>query len=95
MESFNQFRKILLNIGADQLGALCEEFLYDHEGAIQSTLKLVSSSNLTVNSDNVKLYLTEMHEKSDFDDVNCFSTPLYQNDLYKKFHPDKLTTAKK
>ena len=95
MESFNQFRKILLNIGADQLGALCEEFLYDHEGAIQSTLKLVSRANLKVNSNDAKVYLTEMHEKGDFDDVNCFSTPLYQNDLYKKFHPDKLTTAKK
>ncbi|WP_269621764.1 hypothetical protein [Prochlorococcus marinus] len=95
MESFNQFRKILLNIEADQLGALCEEFLYDHEGAIQSTLTLVSRANLKVSSNDAKVYLTEMHEKGDFDDVNCFSTPLYQNDLYKKFHPDKLTTAKK
>ncbi len=95
MENFNQFRKILLNIGEDELGDLCEKFLYDHEGAIQSTLKLVSSSNLNVNSNDAKVYLTEMHEKGDFDDVNCFSTPLYQNDLYKKFHPDKLTIAKK
>ena len=93
MESFNQFRKILLNIEADQLGALCEEFLYDHDGAIQSTLKLVSRANLKVNSNDAKVYLTEMHENGDFDDVNCFSTPLYQNDLYKKFHPDKLSTS--
>ena len=83
-----------MNIGADQLGALCEEFLYDHEGAIQSTLTLVSRANLKVNSNEAKVYITEMHEKGDFDDVNCFSTPLYQNDLYKKFHPDKLTTTK-
>ena len=95
MESFNQFRKILLNIEADQLGALCEEFLYDHEGAIQSTLEIISGASLKFTEQEVKDFITEMHLRGDFDDVNCFSAPLYQNDLYKKFHPDKLSIAYK
>ena len=96
MEKYVKFRQLLLNIGQEELGSLCEKFLYDHEGAIQSTRNIVTSiGNLKLNSQEIKDFITEMHEKGDFDDVNCFSTPLYENELYKKFHPDKLSTASK
>ena len=90
-----KFRQLLLGMGQEELGSLCEKFLYDHEGAIQSTWNITSRSNLKINLQEVKDLITEMHEKGDFDDVNCFSTPLYENELYKKFHPDKLSTASK
>ena len=95
MEKYVKFRQLLLAIGQEELGSLCEKFLYDHEGAIQLTWNIASRSNLKINSQEVKDFITEMHEKGDFDDVNCFSTPLYENELYKKFHPDKLSTASK
>jgi hypothetical protein len=95
MEKYVKFRQLLLNIGQEELGSLCEKFLYDHEGAIQSTGNIASVGNLKLNSQEIKDFITEMHEKGDFDDVNCFSTPLYENELYKKFHPDKLSTASK
>ena len=95
MEKFSEFRRLLLKIGIDELGALCEKFLYDHEGAIQSTLEIISGASLKFTEQEVKDFITEMHLRGDFDDVNCFSTPLYQNDLYKKFHPDKLSIAYK
>ena len=95
MEKYVKFRQLLLDMGQEELGSLCEKFLYDHEGAIQSTWNIASRSNLKINLQEVKDLITEMHEKGDFDDVNCFSTPLYENELYKKFHPDKLSTASK
>ena len=52
-----------------------------------------NASNEKTSKDNIKDCITEMHNKGDFDNVICFSTPLYNNDLYKKFHPDKLSTA--
>ncbi len=93
MEKYLKFRQLLLGIGKEKLGSLCEKFLYDHEGAIQSSWNIASASNMKINLQEVKDFITAMHEKGDFDDVNCFSTPLIENELYKKFHPDKLSTS--
>ena len=95
MEKYLKFRHLLLGIGKEKLGSLCEKFLYDHEGAIQSTLEIISGASLKFTEQEVKDFISEMHLRGDFDNVNCFSAPLYQNDLYKKFHPDKLSIAYK
>ena len=95
MEKYVKFRQLLLGIGQEELASLCEKFLYDHEGAIQSTLEIISGASLKFTEQEVKDFIAKMHLRGDFDDVNCFSAPLYQNDLYKKFHPDKLSIAYK
>ena len=82
-----------MSMGDENLGALCDKFVYSHEEAIESTLNFVSKSGLEITEQEVKDCITEMHKRGDFDDVICFSTPLYNNDLYKKFHPDELSTA--
>ena len=80
---------------AEDLGDLCDKFLYDHESAMEDTRKLASSSGQQLTIQEVKDFISEMHKTGDFDDVICFSAPLYNNDLYKKFHPDELSTSSK
>ena len=93
MENLKSFRKILLSMENEKLEALCEKFLFDHDAAIETTLNYLAHSGLKTSKENIKTCITEMHNNGDFDNVICFSTPLYNNDLYKKFHPDKLSTA--
>ncbi len=79
----------------EELEALCEKFLFDHDAAIEATLNYLCNHGLKVTKEMAKICITEMHKYGDFDDVICFSTPLNNNDLYKRFHPDKLATAQK
>ncbi len=84
-----------MSIGLEELGSLCEKFLFDHAAAINSTLEIISENNLKITKQEVKDFITVMHERGDFDNVICFSTDLLGNDLYKKFHPDKLSISRK
>ena len=89
MGKFKQFRQFILGMNAETLSDLCERFIYDHEGATKLTKKISDSFGLTLTTDVIKDYVTEMHKDGDFDDVYCWGIQLGSNDLYKKFHPQK------
>tara|TARA_Y100001970_G_C13734316_1_gene603026 strand:- start:194 stop:457 length:264 start_codon:yes stop_codon:yes gene_type:complete len=87
MTSLNEFKNMIKSLDAETLGTLCEQFVYDHEGAIDASIKFAESYGLSVDSEIVKDYITEMHKNGDFDHVECWGSELGSNDLYKKFHP--------
>ena len=82
-----EFKKMIHQLDEDVLGTLCEQFVYDHDGAIKATINFADEYGLSVDSNLVKNFVTEMHQNGDFDHVECWGSPLGANDLYKKFHP--------
>ncbi len=86
MVTLEDFRKMTKSLDKGILSDLCEQFVYDHEGAMQETMRFASQFGLELNCMQVKNFITEMHLNGDFDDVECWGLPLGCNDLYKKFH---------
>ena len=72
----------------EDLASLCEQFVYDHDGALNATLKFALDFGIEITPIEVKEFITQMHKDGDFDDVECWGLELGANDLYKKFHPE-------
>ena len=83
---FSQFKEMINCLDQDMLACLCEQYVYDHDGALAATIKLSKEPGLHINSNQVKDFITEMHKNGDFDHVECWGLKLGSNDLYKKFH---------
>ena len=87
MLSLEEFRQMIKSLDEESLAELCEQFVYDHEGAIKATIKFAAEFGITIEQQGVKDFITEMHKVGDFDNVECWGLNLGSNDLYKKFHP--------
>jgi len=87
MNNFNDFKKMLINLNEEILSELCEQFLFDHEGAMKKLSKYCTDFGLICQNTEIKDYMSMMHQNGDFDDVVCFGIALSENQLYKKFHP--------
>ena len=87
MNDINQFREMMKNLKSDVLSEICEQFLFDHEGAMKTLNKYCNNLGMNINDSEIKDYMSEMHSKGDFDNVICFGIELSENQLYKKFHP--------
>ena len=87
MATLEQFKEMITRLDQDVLANLCEQFVYDHEGAINATINFAADFGLTIEPSGVKDFVTEMHKSGDFDHVECWGLQLGSNDLYKKFHP--------
>ena len=88
MNSFNEFKKMINNLNEDNLSELCEQFLFDHEGAMKLLSKYCTEFGLKFDNTEIKDHMSTMHSNGDFDNVVCFGIELSENQLYKKFHPD-------
>ena len=87
MCNFNDFQKMIKNLSEEKLSELCEEFLTNHEAAMNTLIKHCSDSGLIYDCHEIKDNMTMMHKNGDFDDIVCFGIELSENQLYKKFHP--------
>ena len=87
MSSMKEFREIIKNMNKDNLSEICEQFLFDHEGAMKALSEYFYSIGIHIDNLEIKEYMAEMHANGDFDDVVCFGIELSENQLYKKFHP--------
>ncbi len=87
MNDFNNFQKMINSLNEEKLSELCEEFLTNHEAAMNTLLKYCSDFGLTYDTREIKDNMTIMHKKGDFDSIVCFGIELSENQLYKKFHP--------
>ncbi len=75
------------NLSEENLSELCEQFLFDHEGAMKILSKYCSDFGLRIDNTEIKDHMTTMHSNGDFDNIVCFGIELSENQLYKKFHP--------
>ena len=74
-------------LNKEKLSELCEEFLTNHEAAMNILFKYCSEFGLIFDSQEIKDNMTIMHKNGDFDNIVCFGIELSENQLYKKFHP--------
>ena len=88
MSSFNDFQTMINNLNEEKLSELCEQFLTDHESAMEVLSEYCKDFGLIFNDTEIKDHMTKMHCNGDFDNVVCFGIELSENQLYKKFHPD-------
>ncbi len=75
------------NLKSETLSEICEQFLFDHEGAMEVLIDYCNKFGLHIDASEVKNYMSDMHSNGDFDNVVCFGIELSENQLYKKFHP--------
>ena len=87
MNKFNDFKNMINNLSDEKLSELCEQFLFDHEGAMQLLSQYCRDYGLVFNNQEIKDHMTKMHSNGDFDNIVCFGIELSENQLYKKFHP--------
>tara|TARA_B100000965_G_C19186751_1_gene581293 strand:+ start:364 stop:630 length:267 start_codon:yes stop_codon:yes gene_type:complete len=87
MSNINQFREMIVGLKNEVLSEICEQFLYDHEGAMKTLTQHCYKFGIHINELQIKNYMSEMHANGDFDEVVCFGIELSENQLYKKFHP--------
>ncbi|MBW3042573.1 hypothetical protein [Prochlorococcus marinus] len=87
MSDFNDFQKMINNLNEENLIELCEEFLTNHEAAMNILCKYCIDFGLIFDSQEIKDYMTTMHKNGAFDNIVCFGIELSENQLYKKFHP--------
>ena len=87
MNTFNDFKKMIKSLNEEKLTELCEEFLTNHEAAMDILCRHCSDFGLIFDSQEIKDNMTIMHENGDFDNIICFGIELSENQLYKKFHP--------
>ena len=88
MSNINQFKEMIKDLNSEVLSEICEQFLFDHEGAMKTLTKYCNSFGMHIDDLEIKDHMTEMHSSGDFDNVVCFGIELSENQLYKKFHPD-------
>ena len=87
MSTFSDFKKMINNLNEEKLSELCEEFLTNHDAAMNMLCEYSSDFGLMFNSQEIKDNMTIMHKNGDFDNIICFGIELSENQLYKKFHP--------
>ena len=88
MNCFNDFQQMINNLNEENLSELCEQFLTDHEAAMQILSKYCRDFGLSLDNTEIKDHMSAMHSNGEFDNVVCFGIELSENQLYKKFHPD-------
>ncbi len=88
MANLDQFRGMINDLRSDKLSEICEQFLFDHEGAMRILSDCCSDFGLNIDDVEIKNHMSNMHSSGDFDNVICFGIELSDNQLYKKFHPD-------
>ena len=87
MTNINQFRGMINELKNEKLSEICEQFLFDHEGAMKTLSECCDNSGIQINDQEIKHHMYTMHSNGDFDHVVCFGIELSENQLYKKFHP--------
>ena len=87
MSNFNDFQIMINSLNKEKLSEICEEFLTNHEDAMNTLFKYCSDFGLTYDSQEIKDNMTIIHKNGDFDNIVCFGIELSENQLYKKFHP--------
>ena len=88
MNGFDDFRSMINNLNEEKLSELCEQFLTDHESAMEILSEYCRDFGLICDNTEIKDHMSTMHSNGDFDNVVCFGIELSENQLYKKFHPD-------
>ncbi len=87
MSNINQFREMIKSLESEDLSEICEQFLFDHEGAMKTLSNYCYRFGMHIGDLEIKNHMSTMHSNGDFDHVVCFGIELSENQLYKKFHP--------
>ena len=87
MSNINQFKEMIKSLKSEVLSEICEQFLFDHEGAMKTLTEYCYRFGMHIEDSEIKNYMSDMHSNGDFDNVVCFGIELSENQLYKKFHP--------
>ena len=87
MSNINEFKEMIKDLKSEVLSEICEQFLFDHEGAMKLLSEYCNKFGMNIDDSEIKNYMSVMHSKGDFDNVVCFGIELSENQLYKKFHP--------
>ena len=87
MSNIIQFKAMIKDLKSEVLSEICEQFLFDHEGAMRLLSEYCHCFGLNIDDSEIKNYMSDMHANGDFDNVVCFGIELSENQLYKKFHP--------
>ena len=87
MSNINQFKEMIKDLKSEVLSEICEQFLFDHEGAMRVLSEYCNNIGMDIDDSEIKDYMSSMHSNGEFDNVVCFGIELSENQLYKKFHP--------
>ena len=87
MSDIIKFKEMIKDLKSEVLSEICEQFLFDHEGAMRLLSDYCNNFGMHINDSQIKDYMSEMHSQGCFDNVVCFGIELSENQLYKKFHP--------
>ena len=83
MSSINKFIKMIKDLNSETLSEICEQFLFDHEGAMKILTECCYKVGMQIDDTEIKNFMSDMHSNGDFDNVVCFGIELSEYQLYK------------
>ena len=76
MATLQQFKDIKSSISPDQQSSIYEQFVNDQDGAINKMIAIASDKGVTLTSDEVQSFISEMDEDDEFDDIELTAAAL-------------------
>ena len=76
MSTLQQFKDIKSSLSPDQQSSIYEQFVNDQDGAINKMISIASDKGVTLTSDEVQSFISEMNEDDEFDDIELTAAAL-------------------
>ena len=76
MANLQQFKDIKSSLSTDQQSSIYEQFINDQDGAINKMISIAKEQGITITSDEVLVYLKELDNDDEFDDIELTAATL-------------------
>ena len=76
MATLQQFKDIKSSLSSDQQSSIYEQFVNDQDGAIKQMISIAADKGVTLTSDEVQSFISEMNEDDEFDDIELTAAAL-------------------
>ena len=76
MATIEQFKELKTALSAEDQAQIAELFLTDRDSAVSKMIGLASDKGVTLTSDEVQNFISEMDEDDEFDDIELTAATL-------------------
>ena len=76
MATLQQFKDIKSSLSSDQQSSIYEQFVNDQDGAISKMISIAADKGVTLTSDEVQSFISQLDEDDELDDIELTASVL-------------------
>ena len=76
MGTLQQFKDIKSSLSSDQQSSIYEQFVNDQDGAINKMISIAADKGVTLTSDEVQSFISQLDEDDELDDIELTASVL-------------------